>query len=75
MILFTQKKTDDVEAFEKTFNSFEDIRLWVAKDKTEEYGDVLSFGGTFSGLSEEEVSELNEMTYEDAIKLSETLVK
>lgn len=72
MIRFTQRhvflsKTEEVDALNKTFETFEDVRRWVARDKVEGYGDVLAYDGTFEGLTDEQVAELKEMSYEDAI--------
>jgi hypothetical protein len=69
MIKFKQKKTDAVEAFEKDFSSFDEARNWIALDKVEEYGDALAYGGTFVGLTAKQSTELQEMTYEDAIEI------
>lgn len=67
MIKFIQENNDAVDAFEKEFDTFRDVKEWVLQDKREGYGDVLAYGGRFVGLSDEQVSELNSLTYDDAI--------
>jgi len=67
MIKFVQPGNDAVDAFEKEFGSFREAREWVLQDKREGYGDVLAYGGKFEGLTDEQVTELNSLTYDDAI--------
>ncbi len=68
MIKFNRPENAEVDAFEKEFGSFREVREWVLADKRDGYGDVLAYGGTFEGLSEDQVSELNALTYDDAIE-------
>lgn len=70
-ITFRQKANTTVGKLEKEFKTFAEVRQWVAEDKTEGYGDVLAYGGTFTGLTGDQEKELQEMTYEDAIKITE----
>ena len=69
MIKFKQGANETVAQFEKEFASFEEAKLWVAKDKVEEYGDVLAYDGKFVGLTLKQSTALSEMTYEDAIEI------
>ena len=67
-IKFIQPDNQAVGSAEKEFTSFKEVRDWVLADKREGYGDVLAYGGYFEGLSEAQVSELNALTYDDAIE-------
>ena len=66
-IKFVQGPATGILPFEKEFGSFEEVREWVLEDKREDYGDCLSYGGTFTGLTKDQVEELNALTMEDAM--------
>ena len=68
-IKFVQGSTKSgILPFEKTFESFDEVREWILEDKREGYGDILSFGGKFEGLNKVQETELKNLTLEDAMK-------